>query len=84
MGDASPPTWKIVLGVVLDLLTVFFVAGFAIASVTGERTAQGFQLEGFSALLLFALVVGYFIAGRRYGGTLWQRILGTRPAKPRG
>ncbi|MFN3955051.1 MAG: hypothetical protein ACK4LQ_11400 [Pararhodobacter sp.] len=78
MSNASHPTWKVVLTAVLDFLTVFFMLGYVISLFTGERSAQGFQLEGWSALLLFALVVAYFVLARRMGGTLWQRILGTR------
>jgi DMSO reductase anchor subunit len=77
------PTWRKVIAAILDFLTVFLVGGFAIASLLGGRTEGGFELQGWPALLLFALVVAYFVIGHRYaGGTIWQRILRTRPQGP--
>ena len=50
--------------------------GFAVASVAGGRTEEGFQLNGLPALVLFALVIAYFLVFNRYlGGTIWKRIL---------
>ena len=73
------PTWKIILAFVLDLFTSFFVFGYIIASVTGNTTDGGFQLNGGPALLLFALVIVYFVVGHKFaGGTIWQRILGAK------
>lgn len=78
-AGASVSTWRKVLAAILDFLTVFFVAGYAISAFTGERTDGGFALEGGSALLAIAIVVAYFIIGNRYaGGTIWQRILRAR------
>ncbi len=78
---APAPTWKRVVAAVLDFFMIFFVGGYVIASMTGMRTPDGFNLTGMPALALFALIVAYFYVGRRYaGGTLWDRILGiTRP-----
>jgi hypothetical protein len=60
-------------------LTVFFVGGYVIGSLTGNLTGDGFKLEGMPALILFALIIAYFVVGSRYlGGTIWQRVLGTR------
>jgi hypothetical protein len=74
---ASAPTWRIVLAAILDFLTVFFVAGYTIAWSLGGLTGTGFKLTGFPALLLFAVLVAYFVLGKRvFGGTLWKRILG--------
>lgn len=67
--------WRIILAAVLDFFTAFFVLGYVVAAFTGGNTAEGFQLNGWPALLLFALIVGYFVAGRYVGGTVWQRIL---------
>lgn len=78
MTDTVKPvaTWRKVLAAILDFFTVFFVGGYAIAQLTGNMTADGFKLEGMPALLLFALIVVYFVAGTKYlGGTIWQRIL---------
>lgn len=69
-------TWRKVLAAILDFLTVFFVAGYAIGYLTGGMTPDGFKLEGAPAIVLFALIVVYFVAGSKYlGGTVWQRIL---------
>ncbi len=78
MTDTVKPvaTWRKVLAAILDFFTVFFVGGYAIARLTGNMTADGFKLEGMPALVLFALIVVYFVAGSKYpGGTIWQRIL---------
>ena len=41
-------------------------------------------LQGWPALLLFALVVAYFYVGRRVvGGTLWDRFFGIGRPQPR-
>jgi len=85
MPEITPaPVWKRGLAVVLDLLTIFFAGGWLIATITGEKTAAGFSLEGTSALVLFAIIVVYFFVGRRYaGGTLWDRILRIGRPQPR-
>ena len=42
-------------------------------------TTDEFKLEGMPALILFAVIVAYFVVGRKYlDGTIWQRILGAR------
>jgi hypothetical protein len=75
------PLWKRVIASILDFFFVFAVFGMVIGYFTGQMTSGGFNLTGWSALLLFALVIAYFFVGRRYlGGTLWDRIFGiTRP-----
>lgn len=74
-----PSTWRIVLAAILDFFTAFFVLGYMVAALTGGTTDNGFSLNGLPALLLFALIVGYFWIGGKYlGGTLWQRILKAR------
>ncbi len=74
------PTWKVVLAAILDFLTIFFVGGSIIAWATGSLTQDGFKLNGAPALLLFALIVAYFVAGKRaFGGTIWRRIFGIAP-----
>lgn len=78
MSEVVQPvaTWRKVVAAILDFLTVFFVGGYAIGAATGSLTSEGFKLEGMPALLLFALVIVYFVAGSKYlGGTIWQRIL---------
>ena len=79
--DASKKAslFKRILAGILDFLTVFVAAGWAIAELTGNTTENGFQLNGIPALILFAIIIAYFVIGRKYlGGTLWQRLLGTR------
>jgi hypothetical protein len=75
--------WKRVIASILDFFTAFFVFGMAIGYFTGQTTSGGFNLTGWSALLLFVLVVVYFFVGRRYlGGTLWDRIFGIVRPQP--
>jgi hypothetical protein len=81
MTDVVEPvaTWRKVLAAVLDLLTVFFVGGYAIGYLTGDVTNGQFNLQGAPALVLFAVIIVYFVVGSKYlGGTLWQRIVRTR------
>jgi uncharacterized RDD family membrane protein YckC len=73
------PFWRRGLAGFLDFVTIFFVAGYVIAKLTGETTPDGFQLSGMSALTCFALIILYFYLGwNRFGGTIWQRLLGAR------
>jgi hypothetical protein len=75
----TPATWRIVLAFVLDFITIFFVAGFLVASLFGGKTDDGFQLNGAPALLCFVLMIAYFVVFNRYlGGTLWKHILKAR------
>ena len=70
-------SWRIILAFILDLVTAFFVFGYLVGKLFGGLTDNGFQLEGWPALLMFALIIAYFfIFGRYLGGRLWQRILG--------
>ena len=76
MADERPKTWKVVTAAFLDFLFVFLVGGYVIASLTGNITNAGFQLNGAPALLLIALVVLYFWGMKRMGGTLFKRLFG--------
>ncbi len=83
MSDAlvprNPSTWRRVLALILDLITAFFGLGYLVALMTGGMTEDGFQLNGWPAMLLFALVIAYFvIANRFFGGTIWKYILKAR------
>lgn len=72
-------TWRKVLAAILDFITVFALGGYVIASFTGDTSGSGFELNGWPALLLFAVIILYFTVFSRYlGGTLWQRLLGAR------
>ena len=79
--DAVKPvaTWRKVVAAILDFIFVMAIAGYAIASVTGDTTEGGFDLKGGPAFLLFAIIILYFIIFTRYlGGTVFQRLLGVR------
>ena len=70
-------TWRKVFAAILDFIFIFWGGGYVIGSLSGALTENGFSLSGGPAFLLFALIVLYFIVGRRYlGGTLFQRLLG--------
>lgn len=75
-GTREVATWRIILAFVLDLITAFVVFGYLVATLFGGRTEGGFSLSGGPALLMFALIVAYFLLARRFGGRLWERILG--------
>lgn len=78
-NQAPVAHWRIILAAILDFITAFFVLGFIIASLTGSVTENGFRLTGLPAILLFAGLILYFWAGKRFfGGTLWKRILKVR------
>ena len=69
-------SWRIILAFFLDAITAFFVVGLLVGVVFGGLTENGFQLEGWRALLAFALIVAYFVVFNRFlGGTIWKRIL---------
>ncbi len=73
---ATPATWRIVLAAILDFLTAFIVFGYGIATVFGGRTANGFNISGWPALLFFVLIIAYFVVFNKYlGGTIWKHIL---------
>ena len=77
---AKAPFWRRALAGILDFITVFWVAGYLIGSMSGETTKDGFNLTGTAALMLLAVIVLYFYLGWKVvGGTIWQRIFGARP-----
>lgn len=73
-ATARPATWRVVVAFILDLFCSFLIFGFIIASVTGDTTEGGFQLNGLPALILFALVIAYMVGMPRAGGRLFQRL----------
>jgi hypothetical protein len=76
--------WKRVAAPILDFIMVFAVGGYVIGATTGGLEPGGFNLQGWPALLLFALVIAYFYVGRRVaGGTLWDRFFGIGRPQPR-
>lgn len=75
----GPATWRIVLAAILDFFTAFFACGFLVATLTGGLTSNGFQLNGWPALVAIVLVVLYFVVFNKFlGGTIWKWILGAR------
>ena len=77
---AKAPFWRRALAGILDFITVFWVAGYLIGSMSGETTKDGFNLTGTAALMLLAVIVLYFYLGWKVvGGTIWQRVFGARP-----
>jgi len=79
IAPRNPSTWRRVLALIFDLISAFIVLGFLIAKLTGGTTDDGFQLNGWPAFLLFALVIAYFVVFNRFlGGTIWKYILKAR------
>jgi hypothetical protein len=71
--------WRKVLAAMLDFFFAFYIAGYTVGYFTSDLTDGGFELKGIPALIVFALIAGYFVVFRRFlGGTLWQRLLGAR------
>jgi len=78
-GAKTISPWRKVVAAILDFIFVFAIAGYGIAKWTGNVGEEGFELKGAPAFLLFAIVILYFVIFTRFlGGTLWQRLLGTR------
>jgi hypothetical protein len=81
---AAAPMWKRILAPILDWIMVFSVGGYLIGAATGGLEPGGFDLQGWPALLLLAVVVAYFYVGRRIaGGTLWDRFFGIGRPQPK-
>ncbi len=70
--------WRKVLAFIFDMVTTFGGFGYLVARFSGGLTENGFQLNGMPALLVFALIIGYFVGARYVGGTIWQRIFRAR------
>ena len=76
MAEKSVPTWRIIVAFIFDLISAFLIFGWLVANFTGGITGQGFNLDGWPALVCFLLIALYFIIGSRTGGTPWVRLLG--------
>jgi hypothetical protein len=75
----SVAAWRKVAAATLDFFFAFFIAGFFVASLTGNLTKGGFELSGAPALVVFAGIALYFVIFSKFlGGTVWQRVLGVR------
>jgi hypothetical protein len=86
MSETIEPAsmWKRVIAAIFDFFTIFIGGGYVIARLTGGITESGFNLAGGPAFALFALIIVYFLVGRRYaGGTLWDRIFRIQRPQPR-
>ncbi len=76
--------WPKVLAAILDFSFAFYLAGYVVGYLTGDLTDGGFELKGIPALIVFALVAGYFVVFVRFlGGTVWQCVLRTGGVTPR-
>ena len=68
-----------VIAVILDLVISFVGAGLLVGWLTGGLTETGFNLQGWPALLVFALMIGYFVIGHRVlGFTIGSVLAGVR------
>ena len=77
--------WRKVLAAMLDFSFAFYLAGYVVGYFTGDLADGGFELKGVPALIVFALIAAYFVVFARFlGGTVGQRMLGTRGVPPRG
>lgn len=75
----APASWRIILAFLLDFITAFFVFGFLVGKLSGGITPDGFQLQGFAAVVFFGLIIAYYVVCNRFfGGTLWKYILKAR------
>jgi hypothetical protein len=90
--DPPQPLWKRNIAGILDFLLAVFVFGFFLNEIFGHQphppvinanvaTTEMFGLDGWPALICIVLVVLYFVALGRSGGTVFQRLFGMKRAK---
>lgn len=72
----KPARWRVVVAFILDLIVSFFVIGFAVASVRGDTTENGFALSGLPAVTMIALWIACMAGMPRPGGRILQRVFG--------
>ena len=53
-------TARKVFAAILDFFFIFTVAGYVVAQFAGGQTAEGFELKGAPAFVVFAIVILYF------------------------
>jgi hypothetical protein len=75
--DHHVPQWRITLAGVLDLLTIMIPSAYVIAHLTGNLTEEKLLIAGWGSWLWLAVIVAYFVIGKRTGGTIWERVLKT-------
>jgi uncharacterized membrane protein YoaK (UPF0700 family) len=81
MENPEPPSprWKIILASILDSLLAFLAFGTIIAKLTGNKHGIGWNLTGWPAAALLAMIIAYFVVGNgMFGGTVFKRLLGIR------
>jgi uncharacterized RDD family membrane protein YckC len=73
------------LAVIIDSL-ILMVVGWAIAKMTGQTaTADGFNMTGAPALLLFLIGLGYYVVMEATsGGTVGKKAMGIRVVSAAG
>lgn len=77
---ARAATWRVVVAWIIDIFGGFLVFGYVIGLIFGGSTDTGFRLQGWTALLLFAVLIAYVIGFNRYlGGTIGKRIMKVVP-----
>ena len=91
-NDASPqPLWKRSTAAILDfflaatvfglLLYQFFPDNDAQVRASNPGVNQAFALGPWASLTLLALIIAYFVALGRTGGTVFQRLFGMKRAR---
>lgn len=71
-SSSAKPVWKVVVAVIIDIIASFFILGYIIAAISGQTTAEGFNLQGGPAIIFFALFAAYFY----FGYKVWKKSLG--------
>ena len=76
--------FKRAIAVIIDSVLLGIV-GYLIATMTGSTTAEGFQLTGAPAMLLFLIGFAYYIVlEKTQGGTLGKKAMGLKVVKEDG
>jgi hypothetical protein len=87
--DPPQPLWKRNVAGILDFVLAGIAFGFLLTLVFGKQPSpasappgahQLFGLGPLPSLLLLALIIGYFVAMGRTGGTVFQRLFGVKRA----
>ena len=80
--DANPQyagVFRRAVALILDGVITFAGFGYLVATITGDTTGNGFQLDGAPAFILFALMAAYWIfAEAMFGATIGKLLLGIR------
>ena len=92
--DPPQPMWKRNLAGILDFLLAFFVCGYGVLEIFGNRFDaphvvgkplitygsgdESYALGGWPVLLACALIIVYFVILGQTGGTVFQRLFGMK------